>query len=331
MASWTLLFQQVKALPTPEVFAKFYPDSKLGRDGKTHCVIHQEKTPSLNIYQDHFFCFGCQASGDNVDLLVKAKGLKPLEAAKLIAKEFGINFDDKQHKGGRPGSENGGTVEHLTVASLAAWKKLPEKLLRDAGLRNAPGGVVIPYLTVSGELYSVRYRLNTDHEPRFRWASGSRLCLYGLDRLESIKKLGWTLLVEGESDSWTAWHYNLPALGIPGKTTWRPEWATDLAGVSVYLWQEPGAEDLTAKILPDIADLFLIEAPEGVKDISEAHIQGKDVVALIEELKKSAIRGEELRLSAKDAKIAKLRRKAAKVLAVDEPLLLVRRAIRKIG
>src|ERR1051325_8460525 len=263
MALWTLLFQQVKALPTPEVFAKFFPDRKLGRDGKTHCVIHQEKTPSLNIYQDHFFCFGCQASGDNVDLLVKAKGLKPLEAAKLIAKEFGINFDDKQHKGGRPGAENAGTVEQLTVEKLAVYKKLPEKLLRDAGLRNAPDpskGVVIPYFSVSGELGAVQYRLNTDRDPRFRWASGARTSLYGLDRLEGVKKLGWILLVEGPSDCWTSWHYGLPAIGAPSKTIWRKEWAEHLLGISVYLWQEPGAEDFTVKILADVADVFVIEA-----------------------------------------------------------------------
>ncbi|GAH15238.1 unnamed protein product, partial [marine sediment metagenome] len=45
--------------------------------------------------------------------------------------------------------------------------------------------------------------------------------LYGLDRLESFKKDGWVLLVEGESDCWTAWYHGIPALGLPGKTHWK--------------------------------------------------------------------------------------------------------------
>ena len=328
------LFDDVKAIPTGEVFAAFFPGSELKRDGHilaTLCIFHEEKTASLKIYGNGFKCFGCGARGSNIDLLLKAKRASTsIEAAKLIATKFGIKFNDKK-TGGMGGSKNAGTVERLTVAKLTEWKKLDEKLLRDAGLRNAPSGVVIPYYSVSGELHSHRYRLNTDTEPRFRWASGSRICLYGLDRLESIKRVGWVLLVEGESDCWTAWSYSLPALGVPGKTTWQSEWAADLVGVTVYLWQEPDAEDFAFRVAPDIADLYNIEAPKGIKDISEAHLQGKDVVQLVEELKRTAIPGEELLVSEKDAKLAKLKRKAGKILGADDPLILVRDAIKSLG
>jgi hypothetical protein len=328
------LFDEVKGISTGEVFAAFFPGSELKRDGKVLaalCVFHEEKTPSLKLYKNGFKCFGCGAAGSNIDLLVKANlASSPLEAAHLIADKFGIKYD-RNTRGGGGGSKNTGTVERLTVERLAAWKKLPEKLLRDAGLRNAPQGVLIPYPTVAGEIYSLRYRLNTDTEPRFRWQSGSRVCLYGLDRLEFIKKLGWTLLVEGESDCWTAWNYKLPALGVPGKSTWRAEWAADLLGTSVFIWQEPNAEDFVTRVAPDVPDLHIIEAPKGIKDLSEAHLQGKDVVALVEELKKTAIPAEELLLSAKDARLAKLKRKAAKVLGSDDPLALVREAITSLG
>ena len=328
------LFEDVKSLPLGEVFARFFPGSELKRDGRilaTLCIFHDEKTPSLKLFKNAFKCFGCGAHGSSIDLLVKGNlAATPIEAAKLIAEKFGIKFDDKR-TGGGGGSKNSESVEHLTVGEVAAKKKLPEKLLRDAGLRNAPQGVLIPYYTVSGELAAVQYRLNLSTEPRFRWASGARTCLYGLDRLESVKKLGWTLLVEGPSDCWTAWLYELPAIGAPSKTTWKREWANDLAGVTVYLWQEPKAEDFTAKILPDIADLFIIEAPEGVKDLSEAHLQGQDVLGLIEELKKTAIPGDELRLSERDARIAKLKRQAGQLLGVEDPLLSVRDEIKALG
>ena len=33
------------------------------------CPFHQERTPSFTVYQDHFFCFGCEAKGDIFDWL----------------------------------------------------------------------------------------------------------------------------------------------------------------------------------------------------------------------------------------------------------------------
>ena len=229
------VFEQAKAIATPEVFAAFFPGQELRRDGQilaTLCIFHLEKTPSLKLYKNGFKCFGCGAKGSNIDLLIMSGLAKtPLEAVQLIGSRFGIKFTDKKSREGIEGSKNDETVEQLTVAKLAEWKKLPEKLLRDAGLKDSKHGVLIPYWTVPGELGSVRYRRNTD---TFRWASGSRIFLYGLDRLTTIKKLGWSFLVEGESDCWTAWHYDQPCLGVPGKTTWKPEWANDLAGITLY-------------------------------------------------------------------------------------------------
>jgi putative DNA primase/helicase len=39
--------------------------------------------------------------------------------------------------------------------------------------------------------------------------------LYGLWRLEKIRRVGWVVLVEGESDTQTLWIHGIPALGIP--------------------------------------------------------------------------------------------------------------------
>jgi hypothetical protein len=37
------------------------------------CPFHGEKTPSLSVYADHFHCFGCNAHGDAVAWLMKAR------------------------------------------------------------------------------------------------------------------------------------------------------------------------------------------------------------------------------------------------------------------
>ena len=132
-----MLFDDVKAIPTAEVFAAFFPGHELRRDGRvlsTLCIFHQEKTASLKLYKNGFKCYGCGVTGSNIDLLIKANlASSALEAAKLIAQKFGIKFEDKK-TGGMYGSKNAGTVERLTA--LASPTARPCRFRR----RPAPGG-----------------------------------------------------------------------------------------------------------------------------------------------------------------------------------------------
>ena len=155
--------------------------------------------------------------------------------------------------------------------------------------------------------------------------------LYGLDCLEQIREAGWTLLVEGESDLWTARHYGLPCLGIPGKSTWRTQWAQLLCGLSVYLWQEPDAADLARRVGDGLPQLRVIVAPEGIKDISEAHLRGRDVAALLEELKGCAPLAGELDRQIDETRTRELAVAARPVLESPDPLELVAASIRAAG
>ena len=44
----------------------------------------------MKLYDDHFYCFGCQKSGDVIDLAAQLLGLTNHEAAKRLASDFGI-------------------------------------------------------------------------------------------------------------------------------------------------------------------------------------------------------------------------------------------------
>ena len=44
-------------------------------DGKICCPFHDDSTPSLHIYDDHFHCYGCGAHGDAIDWLMIIEGL----------------------------------------------------------------------------------------------------------------------------------------------------------------------------------------------------------------------------------------------------------------
>jgi hypothetical protein len=54
-------------------------------EGKMCCPFHDERTPSLHVYSDHFHCFGCGAHGDHIDWLMEVKGLDRKEARQVIA------------------------------------------------------------------------------------------------------------------------------------------------------------------------------------------------------------------------------------------------------
>jgi hypothetical protein len=222
----------------------------------------------------------------------------------------------------------------LAVAKLAAAKRLPEAFLRELGLRDVrlsgQAAVAIPYFDADGNEAAIRYRIALDGD-RFRWRKGSRVLPYGLWKLRDFRSYGWVLLVEGESDCWTCWAAGVPALGVPGKSTWQREWASALAGLEVYVWQEPDAEDFVARIARDLPHVRVIVAPLGLKDLSEAHLRGLDVAALVEELKQTARTAEEVAREGADAELQRLREAAAPVLEHPDPLELVREAVAAMG
>ncbi len=181
----------------------------------------------------------------------------------------------------------------LTLEELAAAKRLPVDSLQPLGLRTAyqhdKAQVRIPYMDEQGEVVAIRFRKTLEGAERFSWRRGDKPLLYGLWRLREVRAAGWVLLVEGESDCLTAWLHGVPALGIPGKGTWRPEWARYLHGLQVILWLEPDAADLVERVARDIPGLRVILPPVGFKDLSDAHVQGEDVPALVGRLRREAM------------------------------------------
>ena len=164
---------------------------------------------------------------------------------------------DDMHAADGAGSGGGGDtsppdpVEHsntaggLTLAQYAAAKQLSEGELRSYGLSDFPSyqgqpAVRIPYRDVPDIGGPVRFRIALGGD-KFRWKSGSKPTLYGLWLLGRHREHGYVVLVEGESDCHTLWHYGVPALGIPGADMWKEERdAAHLGGVErIYVVIEP--------------------------------------------------------------------------------------------
>jgi hypothetical protein len=114
----------------------------------------------------------------------------------------------------------------LTLEQCAAATALPVDFVRECGLSGmvmaGRPAVRIPYLGPSGEELAVRFRIALDGD-RFRWKSGSKPCLYGLNRIGDARAAGHVMLVEGESNVHTLWHNGIPAVGLPSATPWRED------------------------------------------------------------------------------------------------------------
>ena len=86
----TRIFDTLKARVTVLQAAAHY-GVKIGRNGMCRCPFHSDKTPSMKINETYFYCFGCHSTGDVIGFTAKLFNLSPLDAARKLAADFGID------------------------------------------------------------------------------------------------------------------------------------------------------------------------------------------------------------------------------------------------
>lgn len=82
------LFKEIKSTVTARAAAERYGLS-VDRNGMVLCPFHDDHNPSLKISRG-FHCFGCGAQGDVITFAAMLFGIKPGEAARKLAEDFGI-------------------------------------------------------------------------------------------------------------------------------------------------------------------------------------------------------------------------------------------------
>lgn len=90
------VFRAVKAVVTARQAAEHY-GLKVNRAGMACCPFHNDKSPSMKL-DDRYYCFGCGATGDAVDLTARLLGLPSKEAALQLASDFGIEVPEKMSR-----------------------------------------------------------------------------------------------------------------------------------------------------------------------------------------------------------------------------------------
>ena len=80
----------LKARVTVQQAAAHY-GVRIGKNGMCRCPFHSDKTPSMKINETYFYCFGCHSTGDVIDFTARLFDLSPLDAARKLASDFGID------------------------------------------------------------------------------------------------------------------------------------------------------------------------------------------------------------------------------------------------
>lgn len=237
------------------------------------CPAHDDKEPSLSV-----------AEGDDGRALVKC--FAGCEVSEIVA-ALGLEMKDLfEHRNGHGGGgsytslKTRSTDQRPTLENYAEYVGLPVEFLKSLGLKEyrhlGEPAVSMPYMDQTGEnVLLTRSRVSLTGKPKVKTRKGDKHRLYGLWKLDEAREAGYAWIVEGESDSQTAWFHGESAVGIPGANGWKQEWASELCGIEklYFVVEDEAGEACYRKLAatPDIQErLYRVEL-DGVKDISELH------------------------------------------------------------
>jgi DNA primase len=222
---------------------------------KAKCPFHDDSSPSFTVFHKEgvwaFHCFGCEATGDIFEWVMRRKGISFWEALKAVANEANIAlpaanfrrevyqpeaataakepergvFDPEKFRALVPGSQ---AFEYLTKKRL-----LPPDLLADYSVGE----------TADGEAYSFAYKWRPHYWPanreralfefckvvkvdrpdgkkiEWREPKGGKNILFGMESAlvkKANAEAGELVICEGEIDAITWAKYGFAAVSVPG-------------------------------------------------------------------------------------------------------------------
>ena len=219
---------------------------------KALCPIHSEKSPSFTVFFKNgnwnFHCFGCGASGDVFEWIMRRRGVSFAQALVLAANYAGIAVDEPARRIHQP-------PQVVEAAKLVRGAFEPEKYraLNEGsaafcyltGQRRLPPALLADYSvgeTVDGLAYAFAYKWRPPNWPASRKPitefckvvkverpegkkverrdpTGGKSILFGMcsPMVEAAIANGDALVIcEGEIDAVTFAQYRYPAVSVPG-------------------------------------------------------------------------------------------------------------------
>jgi hypothetical protein len=245
-----------------------------GSEWVYRCFSHTDNDPSLRINKvtGLYHCLVCGESGDAFALWEQTRSCSFPEACRQIAEAFRLRCTSTA-----PAQHAGVTVSQLAEAKGFSAEELLELGVSDTSFMGSPA-VRIPYLDERGEETTYSLRIALEGKDRFHAPAGSKRELYGLNWLPIARDQDRVILVEGETDCWTSWAHGLPAIGVPGATTWREDWAEQFDGISrIFVVKEPdqGGTALVEATERSFGNrLRVVKLP--AKDTNEFYLQDRE-------------------------------------------------------
>ena len=247
------------------------------------CPFHDDHNTSFSVdlQTGKWHCHAEDIGGNFISFYARVNNVDNGEAYKQICEKYGV---DRERQDDRS----------YTLARYAAEKHLPEDWLsRECGLktgkdRDGTTFLLEPYYDADRKEATFRKRY-AHKELKWKWGSAGKIGLYGEWKLPEIRKAGYAVLVEGESDTQSLWYMGISALGVPGASMFKPSQACMLQGIKIYLHQEQdhGGTVFSKKTLDGLREggfdgkiCKFSCAPLGVKDPSDVLIKfGKEEAA----------------------------------------------------
>ena len=270
------------------------------------CPFHDEENPSFsaNLKNGTWYCFTEGRGGNFIDFYAETYGIDTKEAYKAILEKYGVASEPEQP----PAKKKAPSQESYTLEEYAFNKRLPVDFLKSTcGAstgkdKDKKTFLKLPYFNEEKTDHIFRKRY-ANKEFRWSWGSSGKLILYGDWRLPEIRKSGWAILVEGESDTQTLWYLGFPALGVPGASNFRPKMVPKLQDLKLFVHVEPdkGGETFLQKVIKVLREEeFIGEVYAwsckgyGVKDPSALFLEkgaGEDGEKEVKDLLNAAIKG----------------------------------------
>ncbi len=66
------------------------------------CPFHDDHTPSMSLYDDHYHCFACNAHGNVFELIKAIHKVQFIDARKWLADKYGVRLPTHEYTGDRP-------------------------------------------------------------------------------------------------------------------------------------------------------------------------------------------------------------------------------------
>jgi DNA primase len=164
-------------------------------------------------------------------------------------------------------------------------RKITKEVLDEFSINWNGTHIVYPVKNINGEIIFSNYRRSpiSNVGARFLYDKGSKVSLYGIDKISKHKTI---LICEGLNDCLVAWSHNIPAVSSTGGSqSFQKEWVDYFIDKDVIICfdnDEAGAEGMVKalKIIP-WAKILLLPYMPNVKDISDYVTHGGNLIELM--------------------------------------------------